>query len=148
MARNKKKKDGNPKIAAGSKKWRQYMTIPIQVLWEVGVAMLEGALKYGRHNYRAEGGRVSTYTDAAKGHVDQFLEGEDIDPDSGVHHISKAIASLVVLRDGLMIGNCVDDRPPKANVSKVRNDLQKIVNKLYETYPNAPEPFTELNRRK
>lgn len=138
------KKQSNPKIEEGSKKWRQYMTIPVVVLWEVGAAMLEGARKYGRHNFRAEGVLVSTYIGAAKGHIDQFVEGEDIDSDSGLHHLSKAIASLMVLRDGMLNNKCVDDRPPKVkNLNGVRKSLQKQVDALFKKYPNPPKPFTE-----
>lgn len=138
------KKESNPKIDVGSRKWRQYFPVSVVVMWEVGVAMLEGALKYGRHNYRAEGVRVSVYIDAAKGHIDQFIEGEDIDLDSGVHHLSKAIASLIVLRDGQLNNKCVDDRPPKVeNLNSIKDSLQKTVDEILKKYPHPPLPFTE-----
>ena len=136
-------KNTNPKDNAGSHKWRQYATLPITVLWEVGVAMLEGSLKYGRHNYRAFGARASVYYDAAKGHIDQWWEGEDIDPDSGIHHLSKAIASLVVLRDSQMFGRCVDDRPPSSDVSKVRTNLQAVVDVLFGKYPETAKAWSK-----
>src|SRR6056297_2552251 len=102
-------KDTNPKDAVGVKKWRQFFVVPAQVIWEVGVGMLEGALKYGRHNYRGAGVRSSVYVDAAKGHIDAWTEGQDLDPDTGLSHITKAICSLVVLRDAEMNGFLVDD---------------------------------------
>lgn len=74
--------------------------------------MLEGALKYGRHNWREVPVRAGVYYDAALRHLMAWWEGEDEDPDSGVHHVTKAIASLVVLRDALMRGAAEDDRPP------------------------------------
>src|SRR3546814_1076431 len=76
-------KDTNPKDAVGTKKWRQFSTIPVTIIWELGVAMLEGARKYGRHNYRVAGVRGSVYVDAAIGHITQWWEGEDLDPDTG-----------------------------------------------------------------
>jgi hypothetical protein len=42
-----------------------------------------------------------------------WWEGEDIDPDSGVSHITKAIASLVVFRDAMQHNLVTDDRPPR-----------------------------------
>ena len=107
-------KDTNPKDAIGVRKWRQFFVVPRQVLWEVGVGMLEGALKYGRHNYRASGVRASVYCDAAMGHIEQFIEGEDVDKDSGLSHVTKAIASLVVLRDAMIQDKFTDDRPPRS----------------------------------
>lgn len=121
-------KDTNPKDAIGVKKWRQFMVVPRQVLWEVGVGMLEGALKYGRHNYRAAGVRASVYCDAAMGHIEHFIEGEDIDKDSGLSHVTKAICSLVVLRDAMMNDFWQDDRPPKIkDMDALRDRLQAKV---------------------
>lgn len=133
----------NPKDAIGSKKWRQFCTIPATVLWEVGVGMLEGAMKYGRHNYRVSGVRASVYVDAAKGHIDQWWEGEDIDRDSGLSHITKAICSLVVLRDAMIQDMLNDDRPPKAKLDKVRDAMQKAVEELFERYPEPLPPYVE-----
>jgi len=83
----------------------------------LGLAMLEGALKYGRHNYRAAGVRASVYFDAAVGrHLFSWWEGQDVDAESGMHHIDKAIAGLMVLRDSMLEGNWVDDRPPAGAV--------------------------------
>ena len=45
-------------------------------------------------------------------HLVGWWEGEDLDPDSGLSHVTKAIASLVVLRDAMLNGKCEDDRPP------------------------------------
>ncbi|MFN7882785.1 MAG: dATP/dGTP diphosphohydrolase domain-containing protein, partial [bacterium] len=44
----------NPKDAVGTKKV-SFSVLPWRVLVNVALAMMEGALKYGRHNYRAAG---------------------------------------------------------------------------------------------
>lgn len=106
-------KPTNPKDMVGIRK-TPMSTVPANVLAEVGVAMLEGASKYGRHNYRVAGVRASVYYDGVMRHLMAWWEGEDIDPDSGLSHITKAITSLVVLRDSMMQGMCTDDRPPRA----------------------------------
>jgi len=136
-------KDTNPKDAVGIRKWRQFTTIPLTVMAELGVAMLEGARKYGKHNYRVSGVRASVYVDAAMGHIMQWWEGEDIDSDSGLSHVTKAIASLVVLRDAMMQLELVDDRPPEGNLADLRPDLQEVVDRLFERIPEPKEPFTE-----
>ena len=102
----------NPKAAVGARKGPMSVVSEL-VLAEVGLAMLEGALKYGRHNYRATDIQASTYFDAFRRHIRSWWEGEDIDPGSGLPHITKAIACLVVLRDAQINGRYIDDRPPK-----------------------------------
>lgn len=132
-------KESNPKDAVGTKKV-PYSTVPSGPLAEVGLAMLEGALKYGRHNYRAVGVRTSVYYDACRRHLDAFWEGQDTDPDSGLPHIIKAIACLVVLRDSQIIGNVVDDRPPPYK-DNWHQGLNEAAAQLIDKYPNPKEAF-------
>lgn len=110
-------KDTNPKDAIGAMK-AKFSTIPMNVMFDVGLALLEGACKYGRHNYRGVGVRASVYFDATMGHLSDWWEGEDIDPDSDLSHVTKAIASLVVLRDAMMQDKLTDDRPPRSKMLK------------------------------
>lgn len=139
------KKETNPKDSIGISK-TPLSTISVPVIAEVGLAMLEGALKYGRHNYRVAGVRASIYFDATFRHLGAWWEGEDIDPDSGLSHITKAIAGLTVLRDSMLQENWVDDRPPKSKDGWIQ-EFNKKVKKLLEKYPDSKEPFTELNRK-
>jgi hypothetical protein len=135
-----KTKETNPKDAIGCKK-PPLSTLPMPVLFEIGAAMLEGACKYRRHNYRISGVRASIYFDAAMRHLAQWWEGEDLDPDSGVNHITKAIASLVVLRDAMMNDKMFDDRPPKAAEGWMQ-DQQARVDDVLSRYPNPLPPYT------
>jgi hypothetical protein len=137
-----KVKQTNPKDAVGIKK-APITTVPLTVLAEVGIGMMEGARKYGRHNYRVDGVRASVYVDAAWRHISKFWEGEDIDPDSGLSHVTKAIASLVVLRDAMINDLWEDDRPPKAPEGFFA-ELDKAAARVIEKYPDAKPPFTEL----
>jgi hypothetical protein len=109
-------KSTNPKDAIGIRKLA-FSVLPWRVLCRVALAMMEGAAKYGRHNYREAGVRASVYFDAVVGrHLTSWWEGEDIDPDSTLNHIDKAIAGLMVMRDSMLQGNFMDDRPPRGNV--------------------------------
>ena len=77
------------------------------------------------------------------GHVMQWWEGEDIDPESGLSHLTKAIASLVVLRDAMLQQDkFVDDRPPGANIGPLREELQAVVEGLFEKFPESKPAFT------
>lgn len=135
------KKPSNPKDAFGIKK-AGLSSVPTPVLWELGVAMTEGACKYGRHNYRVIGVKASVYYDACLRHVGAWWEGEDTDPDSGLSHITKAIASLAVLRDAMIRGNWVDDRPPKSNPA-ILATLHRRVEDLAKKYPEPVPPYME-----
>lgn len=144
-AQDAARKPTNPKDALGIGKVPSSV-IPQPVLAEVGVGMLEGALKYGRHNYRAIGVRGSVYYDATRRHLDLWWEGEDEDPDSGLSHITKAITSLVVLRDAMLRENWNDDRPP-ATKSGWMNALNEKVKALLAKYPNPVAPYINGGKR-
>ncbi|MEM8849258.1 MAG: dATP/dGTP diphosphohydrolase domain-containing protein [Pseudomonadota bacterium] len=101
----------DPKQGAGDAKV-PFATLPFAVLTELAVAHGEGALKYGRHNWRYGEVLASTYYAAALRHLVAWIEGEDTDPDSGLSHLVKAMASLGVLRDAMLHGTMQDDRPP------------------------------------
>jgi len=74
-------KPANPKDLLGVRK-APMSTVPATVLAEIGVAMLEGASKYGRHNYRVVGVRGSVYYNGVMRHLMAWWEREDLDPDS------------------------------------------------------------------
>ena len=135
-------KDANPKDAVGVKKV-PISTVPCGPILLAGLAMLEGARKYGGHNYRAAGVRASVYYDAVVArHIMSWWEGQDIDPDSGLNHIDKAIAGLLVLRDSMLLGNWIDDRPLRNSLDLV--DLNAKAAAIIEKYPDAKEPYTEV----
>jgi hypothetical protein len=132
-------KDTNPKDACGIKK-APISTVSGPVLLEIGVAMLEGALKYGRHNYRESGVRASVYIDAVVGrHLNAWQEGEDNDPESNLSHLTKAAAGLIVLRDAQIRGKMVDDRP--RGTKGFVEHLNKVAADLIEKYPEPKEAF-------
>lgn len=128
-------KETNPKDAVGIKK-APLSTVPSGVLMELGVAMLEGARKYGRHNFRISGVRASVYYDAAMRHLMAWWEGEDTDPDSGISHVTKAIATLVVLRDAMGNHKLTDDRPP----AMPENWMVRLNEKAAAVIEKYPDP--------
>lgn len=136
-------KETNPKDAVGVRKV-PFHVVPHRVIANVGLALLEGARKYGSYNWRAAGVRASVYFDAANRHLADWWEGVDIDPDSGLSHVDKAIASLTVLRDSMMQGNWVDDRPIRAEQGWVEAANAKA-SEIIERYPDPKAPFTQKN---
>lgn len=135
-------KSTNPKDAVGIAKV-PFSTISGLVMAEIGLGMLEGARKYGRHNYRFAGVRASVYFDAALRHLLAWWEGQDIDPASGLSHITKAMAGLMVLRDSMLRGNWTDDRPPAALDPNWIETLNREAAKILERYPVAVPAWTQ-----
>lgn len=130
----------NPKDAIGIKK------VPMSVLsgpvfMEVALGMMEGACKYGRHNFRETGVRASVYFDATMRHLWAWWEGEDIDPDSELSHVTKAISSLMVLRDAMIRDMLNDDRPPET--LGFIQEANKKAALVLEKYPNPLPPITK-----
>jgi hypothetical protein len=133
-------KDTNPKDSIGIRK-APLSVLPMSVVAEVGTAMLEGACKYGRHNWRAMGVRDSVYFDATMRHLIDYWEGVDIDTDSGMHHLTKAMSSLMVWRDAQLQGMCTDDRPPRSESFYV--ELNKKAGEIIDKHADkSPKHWT------
>ena len=138
-------KPSNPKDSCGIRK-APLSTLPAAVLLEAGVAMLEGARKYGRHNYREVGVRASVYYDAATRHLIQFWDlGEDTDKESGaqISHVTKAIVSLMVLRDSMLRGNWIDDRPPALD-PKLLASFNEMAGAVIDKFPEPKPAVTHI----
>lgn len=104
-------KPSNPKDVIGSRK-ASLSLVPWTLVWGAAHALLEGALKYGRFNWRIAGVRASIYLDAVKRHIAKWEGGQESDPLTTVHHIDSAIGCLTILRDAMVYGKLEDDRPP------------------------------------
>jgi hypothetical protein len=136
----------NPKDRMGAAK-PNLSVLPFAPLLEAIPALYEGRRKYGPWNWRAENVSESIYADAAIRHLMQFLAGEDVDPDSGVHHIAKAIAGLLVVRDAMLHGNSVDDRMvnQNLNIEGIMEQLAIVDEKYPEPVPSALPPRNETD---
>jgi len=134
------RRDTNPKDAIGISK-APMSVIPSPALHLLGLAMLEGSLKYGRHNFREAGIRYSVYYDALMRHMNAWWEGEDIDPDSGLPHVVKAMACCAILTDAIIAQNGNDDRPPPAPDGWM-TEVNEKAKALLARYPNPAKPYT------
>ena len=135
------KKESNPKDAVGVKKVPLHV-VSLPVVLEMSLGMLEGGCKYGPHNYRVAGVRASVYFDAAMRHLFAWWEGEDIDPDSGINHVGKAMSCLSVLRDAMMNDKWNDDRPPKMKNQDWVREMNKKAEEIINRFPNPVPPYT------
>lgn len=105
----------NPKDILGGRK-SPVSCVPAIATHLTGLALLSGALKYGRHNWRTTPVVASIYYDAAMRHLAAWWEGQETDPESGLPHLSHALASLAILVDADSVKKLRDDRPPKGNL--------------------------------
>jgi hypothetical protein len=76
------------------------------------LAFTEGALKYGRYNWRIAGVRVSVYIAALRRHIAKYMAGEWADPTTQVPHLASARACLGIILDAQLSDKLIDDRPP------------------------------------
>lgn len=139
-------KPTNPKDLVGVKKVAM-SCLSMPVLMEMGLGMQEGAMKYGRHNYRHEGVAASTYFDAALRHLASWYEGQDTDPGSGLPHLVKLMTTIMVLRDAQIQGKETDDRPIKTVDKEWLEKLNKKAEALVAKYPNPEIPYTAIPMR-
>lgn len=117
----------NPKQQYGDKKVAVQLVPPAAMLY-LGMAMKEGARKYGAYNWRETNVESMTYVGAALRHILQYLDGEDIDPDTGdaqVPHLAAAMACMAIAADATEGGFMIDNRPAKGPASKIIKEKQE-----------------------
>lgn len=112
----------NPKDLHGVKK-PPLGLVPPAALILTAKAMQHGAEKYGPYNWREKAVRNTVYIDAAMRHLMRYLDGEDVDTDSGVPHVAHVAACMSILMDATEFGNLRDDRPIAGPASRLIHDL-------------------------
>lgn len=126
-------KPTNPKDMLGVNKI-PYHLWPNTATMLGAIAMLEGAVKYGRSNYRAMGVRSSIYYDACRRHIDAWFEGEDLTQDHKLHHLGNALACLALIVDAECKGILIDDRMYPGGYVELLKKLTPEVNRIKEMY--------------
>lgn len=103
--------EANPKQRYGDRKVPLHL-VPTSAQVAIAMGLKEGARKYGAFNWRETNVETMTYVGAALRHLTAWVDGEDIDPDSGNPHLFHAMASLAILTDALASDKAIDNRPP------------------------------------
>lgn len=70
--------------------------VPHALIWGCAKVLTYGAKKYAAHNWR-RGMRWGECADALLRHFFAWLEGEDVDPESGLSHLAHCSANLAFL---------------------------------------------------
>jgi hypothetical protein len=140
-------KPSNPKDMIGSDK------IPLH-LWPTtatvhgSMALLDGASKYGKANFRAIGVRASIYMDAALRHMYAWYEGEDVAEDSGVHHLGHALACMAIILDAMEAGELTDDRVIQGGYKPMMDRLTPLVKQIKAKHDGKnPKHYTRMDNK-
>jgi hypothetical protein len=140
-------KQTNPKDLIGSDKFPIHL-FPSTAICLGSLAFLEGAVKYGRANWREAGVRASIYYDALNRHMLRWFEGEDIDKDSNLPHLSKALACIAILIDATIKENIVDDRMFPTNFEEMLKKYEPEIKKLKEKHKDKnPKHWTIKDKK-
>lgn len=107
--------DNNPKTALGALKVPMYLVPPSAKVY-LALALGDGGVKYGPYNWRDAAISSSVYYSAMQRHQDAWWDGEDLAPDSQVHHLAHSMACSALLLDSMLIGKLNDDRPVPGGV--------------------------------
>jgi len=101
----------DPKAEAGSRK-TPLRLLPRVALEEEAWALELGARKYGEWNWREADRRprATVYGEAVLRHVIAWMDGENLDEESGRSHLAHARAGLGILLDAMARGTMEDDR--------------------------------------
>ncbi len=135
-------KNTNPKDMIGSTKLPLGLA-PDTIGCEVALAYLEGALKYGRYNWRIAGVRASIYHDALGRHFMKWWNGEDADENTRVKHLASIIACAGILLDAELCDKLEDDRPPYAPMAGLIKEAEETAQHLRELFKDhAPKHYT------
>jgi hypothetical protein len=135
----------NPKDSFGSRKI-DAGDVPDTLVWAAANGFAEGARKYGRYNWRIAGVRASIYHAALRRHLSKWWNGQDYDPDTGIHHLDNALSCLGILRDAELYSKLLDDRPPCPEMDRMSvhiNNGEDTVARLNEMFKgHRPHQYT------
>lgn len=133
----------NPKDIVGSGKLPLHLW-PTTATATGCVAMLNGALKYGRSNWRRVPVKASIYVDACHRHIAAWFEGHETD-EEGVPHLSSALACLAIIVDAQAAGMLIDDRQVSGGHASLIESLTPHVRRLRERHAGVNPKHWTIN---
>jgi hypothetical protein len=102
----------NPKEITGQRK-PALALIPSGALIPVCAVHAHGHAKYGPYNWRETPVEAMTYAHAIMRHLVAWIDGEDLDPETGLSHIAHISAGGNIVLDADSLGMLNDNRPCK-----------------------------------
>lgn len=115
---------GNPKDAIGRSKAPLHLIPGPALIYQAYVHDL-GARKYGPYNWRNSPVNLTVYLAAMERHLLSVLDGEDLDPESGLPHVAHIAAGCNIVLDAKEQGTLIDDRAPAGKTAPLLARLLK-----------------------
>lgn len=108
-----KEEDAN-KSATGSLRYNngkpEMSQLDPRFIMELAKLMTQSEKKYGKYNW-ALGQKYTTTYDSLNRHMTAFLTGEEIDPESGIHHLIHCASNIMIMWTSWKLDNPeLDDR--------------------------------------
>jgi hypothetical protein len=122
--------------------------IPETAIIAEALAHLEGALKYGRFNWRMAPVKTSVYYSAMLRHALKFHAGDEVDSKTLIAHLGYIRCCAGIMIDALHHGTLIDDRPPRGRIDPdiedyLDHDVVKLVEHLQELFKKeTPKQYT------
>lgn len=82
-----------------------YSLLSFHALDEVVKTLTYGAKKYSRDNWKKVPNFRRRYLAASLRHIAAYARGELRDPETGLHHLSHAVVSLMYIIEDLLVGD-------------------------------------------
>ncbi len=108
----KRNNEGKPRLSL----------IPRAIQVEMAKVLGFGEGKYSLHNWRGGGKKLTAHylMDSADRHIVDYLAGEDLDEESGLHNLGHAACNIAFLLELLADGKLIDDRYKPLKSSHLR----------------------------
>ena len=106
--------------------------IPPDIILDLAKTLAFGAQKYGEWNWRDDGSNTEhmrTY-DSIQRHLLSYANGEDIDKESGLHHLSHAATQIIILMTHVKEHPEMDDRY-KGDKNENRGNSKRTKTKIH-----------------
>jgi Domain of unknown function (DUF5664) len=89
--------------------------VPTSISRYIAAVMEFGAKKYAKHNWR-RGFEWTSILNSLERHLTAWKDGEDHDPESGLHHLAHVATNVSFLIEHIEQGLGIDDRYKLASI--------------------------------
>lgn len=126
-----KKNNEKPSKKEYSKGKSKIHYIPTEIILGMGHAFEMGAEKHGPYSFRDNPIDYTELIDSASRHLLAFMDGEDLDTESGLPHLWHCACNIAMLEWTRVNASEKDDRPNKSLGRQLINGMKEITESHY-----------------